>query len=102
MPVRAAIYARFSTDLQSDRSIEDQIALCRDWGTRNDFIIVDTFADRARSGTSVFGRDGLFRLLEDARAGRFDAIIVEALDRLSRDQEDLAGIYKRMSFAGIA
>lgn len=101
MSRRAAVYARFSTDLQSDRSIDDQLALCRQWAARNDYAVVETYADRARSGTSVLGRDGLFRLLEDARAGRFQSIIVEALDRLSRDQEDLAGIYKRMTFLGI-
>lgn len=102
MPGRAAIYARFSTDLQSDRSIDDQVALCRTWAERNGYAVVEEFSDRARSGTSVFGRDGLFRLLEDAKSGRFQTIIVEALDRLSRDQEDLAGIYKRMNFAGIS
>jgi site-specific DNA recombinase len=100
--VRAAVYARFSTDLQSDRSIEDQVALCRQWAERNGYLVTQIYEDRARSGTSVFGRDGLSRLLDDARAGRFKAIIVEALDRLSRDQEDLAGIHKRMSFAGIS
>ena len=84
--MRAAIYARFSTDLQSDRSIDDQLALCRSWSEREGYTIVGTYSDRARSGASVFGRDGLFRLLEDARAGQFNAIVVEALDRLSRDQ----------------
>src|SRR5690606_14019313 len=32
---------------------------------------------------------------------RFDVILAEALDRLSRDQEDIAGDYKRVQFAGI-
>ena len=39
--------------------------------------------------------------MDDAREKRFDVIIVEALDRLSRDMEDLAGIHKRLSFLGI-
>ena len=30
----------------------------------------------------------------------FDVIVAEALDRLSRDQEDVAGLFKRMQFAG--
>ena len=33
--------------------------------------------------------------------GHFDVVVVEALDRLSRDMEDLAGIHKRLSFLGI-
>lgn len=98
---RAAIYARFSTDLQSERSIEDQIALCEDFAARDGLHVVSRFEDRARSGGSILGRDGLMALMEAAREKRFDVVIVEALDRLSRDMEDLAGLHKRLTFAGI-
>jgi Resolvase, N terminal domain len=47
------------------------------------------------------GRDGLLHLMDRARDRSFEVIIVEALDRLSRDMEDLAGIHKRLSFLGI-
>jgi DNA invertase Pin-like site-specific DNA recombinase len=98
---RAAIYARFSTDLQNERSVEDQIALCEDYARREGYAVVAKYEDRPRSGASVLGRDGLLKLLDDARTGLFDVLITEALDRLSRDMEDLAGIYKRFSFLGI-
>lgn len=98
---RAAIYARFSTDLQSERSVDDQIALCREFAARNGLTVTQVYFDKARSGASILGRDGLLSLMDEARSGRFDTVIVEALDRLSRDQEDLAGIHKRLSFAGI-
>lgn len=98
---RAAVYARFSTDLQRDRSIDDQVALCRTFAERSGYEVVATFHDRARSGASIFGRDGLMRLIEASRAQAFDILIVEALDRLSRDQEDLAGLYKRLTFQGV-
>jgi site-specific DNA recombinase len=39
--------------------------------------------------------------MDAARSGKFDVILVEALDRLSRDQEDLAGIWKRLNFLGV-
>ena len=87
---RTAIYARFSTELQQDRSIEDQIELCRSHADRNGLSVVAVYDDRARSGASVYGRDGLIHLLEAARDRKFDVILVEAFDRLSRDQEDLA------------
>nr|WP_292989713.1 recombinase family protein [Nitrosomonas sp.] len=35
-------------------------------------------------------------------AGKFDVVLAEGLDRLSRDQQDIAGIYKRFQFSGIA
>lgn len=98
---RAAIYARFSTELQNERSIEDQIALCRATAHREGLSVVAEFEDRARSGASIIGRDGLARLLRDAEARAFDVLIVEALDRLSRDMADLAGIHRRLSFLGI-
>lgn len=94
---RAAIYARYSTDHQNDRSIEDQIALCRDHAARSGFAVVATYDDRARTSASLIGRDGVLALLADARSGRFDVVIVESLDRISRDQEDLAGVFKRLS-----
>ena len=98
---RAAIYARYSTDLQSERSAEDQIALCRDFAAREGLDVTATYRDEARSGASVLGRDGLLDLLDAARQGLFEVVIVEALDRLSRDMEDLAGLHKRLSFLGL-
>ena len=98
---RAAIYARYSTDMQSERSAEDQIALCRDFAEREGLEVTATYRDEARSGASVLGRDGLLDLLDAARQGHFEVVIVEALDRLSRDMEDLAGLHKRLSFPGL-
>ena len=98
---RTVIYARFSTELQHERSIDDQIDLCRTHAERNDLEIVGVYEDRARSGASIFGRDGLMRLMDAARDKAFDVVPVEALDRLSRDQQDLAGIWKRLSFLGV-
>jgi site-specific DNA recombinase len=99
--VRSVIYARFSTDLQNERSIDDQIALCRDYARREGLEVIATYEDRARSGGSILGRDGLLKLIDDAKAGQFEIVIVEALDRLSRDMEDLAGLHKRLTFLDI-
>ncbi len=52
------------------------------------------------SGASPF-RVGYQKLLEDGRAGQFDVVVAEALDRLSRDQADVATLYKQLSFQGI-
>jgi site-specific DNA recombinase len=97
---RAAIYARYSSDLQRDASIEDQVrsatSLCRAHG----WDIVDIFADHAISGASVL-RPGYQRLLADVRAQKLDVIVAEGLDRLSRDQEHIAGLFKQLSFVGV-
>ncbi|WP_412065161.1 recombinase family protein [Rhizobium sp. SYY.PMSO] len=98
---RAAIYARFSTDLQNERSVDDQIAICREFASRSGYVVTKAYFDKARSGASILGRDGLHSLMDDARSGLFSVIVVEALDRLSRDQEDLPHLYKRLTHYGV-
>ncbi|WP_246220337.1 recombinase family protein [Parvibaculum indicum] len=87
--------------MQQESSIEDQVSLCRAHARRDGHDVVAVYSDRARSGGSMFGRDGLMDMMEAAKAGRFDVLVVESLDRLSRDMEDLAGLYKRLGFMGI-
>ncbi|MER8761986.1 MULTISPECIES: recombinase family protein [unclassified Mesorhizobium] len=99
---RAAIYARYSTDLQSERSIADQVTLCRAYAVREGYDVVKEYSDAAKSGASMHNREGVRDLMADALMGEFDTVIVEELDRLSRDMEDLAGTFKRLSFLGIA
>ncbi len=98
---RAAIYARYSTDLQRDRSIDDQIAVCRAFAERNGWKVVEVFTDRAQSGASMIGRDGILALVEAGKRKAFDIVIAEHGDRLSRITEELDGIRRRMHFAGI-
>lgn len=100
MPSRVALYARYSSDLQRDASIEDQLRLCREYATRQGWQVIDSYSDRAMSGASML-RPGLQELLNDAARGRFDMILAEGLDRLSRDQEDTARIFKQLNFANI-
>ena len=100
MTLRAVIYARYSSDLQSEASIEDQVRQCRKRIEGEGWQETDVYADHSISGASTL-RPGYQKMLEDARGGAFDALVAEALDRLSRDQEDIAGLYKRLSFAGI-
>lgn len=96
----AVIYARYSSDLQREASIEDQVRLCRAWVEKEGWQYRYAYTDRAVSGASAL-RPAYQSLLEDARLGRFDVVVAEALDRLSRDQEDIAGLFKRLRFAGV-
>jgi site-specific DNA recombinase len=91
--LRAVIYARYSSDLQREASIEDQLRVCRERASREGWIVVDTYADLASSGSTSF-RNGYQLLHEHARLGKFDILLAEGLDRLSRDQEDIAALYK--------
>lgn len=98
---RAALYARYSTDLQNERSVEDQLELCRAHAAKLGATVVASHHDKAKSGASTFGRPGLSDLMRSAERGGFDILISESPDRISRDIADLAGIHKVLEFRGI-
>ena len=98
--LRAVVYARYSSDRQRDASIDDQVRLCKARIEREGWTMAQVFRDAAISGASAF-RPGYQALLVGARNAAFDVVVAEALDRLSRDQEDTAALYKRLKFAGI-
>ncbi len=97
---KVALYARYSSENQRDASIEDQLRLCRLHAERQGWTIVDSYTDRAISGASLL-RPGVQELMQDGMRNRFDIVLAEAMDRLSRDQEDIAGLFKRLQFAGV-
>ena len=99
--MRAVIYARYSSDLQSETSIDDQLSGCSLYATRADLRLTETYTDYAISGGTLMNRPGILALLEDAKKGAFDVVLAEALDRISRDQEDIAAIYKRLAHADV-
>lgn len=97
----AALYARYSDDKQSEASIEDQFRLCREHAGRERWQIVGSYEDAAISGASTILRPGIQRLMRDAQQGEFNILLAEALDRISRDQADVATLYKHLKFAGV-
>src|SRR4029079_559064 len=98
--IRAVIYARYSSDNQRDASIEDQVRQCRARIDQEGWQKAEIYSDHAISGATTL-RPGYQKMLEDARAGRFEILVAEALDRLSRDQENIAGLFKQLTFAGV-
>ena len=101
-PARALLYARYSTDKQRESSIDDQLRAARDRAAREGWDIVAQHADEGISGsTPVALRPGGKALLADALAGRFDVLILEGLDRLSREIGEAESITKRLEHRGI-
>jgi site-specific DNA recombinase len=99
--MRSAIYARFSSELQDARSINDQIAMARKYAEARGLTVTQVYQDAAISGASTINRPGLQNLLSDAAAGRFDVVVTESLDRLSRSQADIATLYEKLTFLGV-
>jgi site-specific DNA recombinase len=85
--MRAAIYARFSTELQRKESIDDQLRACERLATAEGFTVVSKFFDAGVSGGTT-ERAGYQSLLAAARSGRFDIILTEDLSRLWRSRSE--------------
>ncbi len=95
---RVAIYARYSSSLQKPTSIEDQVRLCKNHAASIDAVVIREHSDFETSAATARSRPGLDALLLDARRGHVDIILAEALDRISRDQEHIHGIHKRLLY----
>ncbi len=98
--MRAVIYARYSSDLQSEASIEDQLEICRRYAAERGWTVTSTYTDAAISGASRF-RPGFQKLLGEAGRNLFDVVICEAVDRLGRRLADTADLQDQLSFYGV-
>ena len=101
--MKTAIYTRYSTDRQRETSLDDQVRVCKDRaesiGLIPDFMI---YGDDGVSGSTPIGRrpQGAL-LLADILAGRISHLIVEGLDRLSRDMVEQERFVRRLEHRGI-
>ncbi len=82
---KAVIYARYSSENQSEQSIEGQVRVCNEYAQRNDILIVDSYIDRAMTGTNDH-RPEFQRMISDSSKKEWDYVIVYKLDRFSRDK----------------
>ena len=78
--MKAAIYARYSSDLQRDASIEDQARVCTALAERLGARAVEVFSDYGVSGSTQL-RPGLQQLLAAMREGHFELVLAEVVDR---------------------
>jgi site-specific DNA recombinase len=98
--MKVAIHARYSSENQRDASIADQFGVCREFAQRQGWQVGAEYSDHAISGATIM-RPGFQAMMREALQKKFDIVMAEALDRFSRDQEDTAGLFKRLTFAGV-
>lgn len=98
--MRAALYARFSSDLQRATSIEDQFRNCRKRADAEGWKIVATYADEAMSGSDT-SRPQYRAMLAAATEGAFQILIVDDLSRLTRDAVESERAIRRLEFSGV-
>lgn len=98
-PTRCAIYARYSSERQNERSIEDQVAICRRAAQQRGWAPMAIFSDAAISGAAMANRPGLHAALAAAERGDFDVLLCEDEDRIARNLEHLAHVVNRLEYA---
>jgi len=95
--MKAAIYSRYSTDMQRDQSIEDQVRICMHCAEREGWEVVEQYSDKGISGSKA-DRPGYQTLLSAAREGLFDVVICEDVSRLWRDEAEQARCVRELQY----
>ena len=100
--MRAAIYARYSSENQRLESIEDQVSAGRKLAASQGLSILEDhiYTDEAQSGARS-DRDGLNGLVEAARGRQFEAVVVDDLSRLARDNYLMLSVMAELEFEGV-
>ena len=86
---KAIIYARYSSDKQTEQSIEGQIRECEAFAKSKGYTIIGKYIDRALTGKAD-ARPDFLRMVKDSHKKLFDYVIVYTLDRFSRSRYDSA------------
>ncbi len=86
----AVVYARYSSERQNEQSIEGQLNKCKEFAQQNDLNIVDTYIDRAMTGTND-NRPAFQKMLTDCtKPVIWDIVLVYAIDRFGRNSIEIA------------
>lgn len=103
--MRVAIYARYSSDLQRETSLEDQITVAKRYADQHGWEVLPTtiYTDAAVSGASIEGRPGLQALLTAAasRPRPFDIVLTDDSSRIARDLADALRTMQILKFHGV-
>ena len=102
-PKRVAAYCRVSTDKDAQLySLENQMnAFQFQLAQRQDWELVDIYADEGRSGTSLKHRARFLEMLEDCKAGKIDYIITKSVSRFARNTVDTLTTVRELQQYGV-
>ena len=101
--MNVVLYMRYSSEAQTEQSIEGQERVCTEFCAREGYNIIRKYIDRATSASkNVSKRVNFLRMIRDAESSEdFQAVIVYKLDRFSRNRYDSALYKARLKNAGV-
>lgn len=92
--MKGVIYARYSSEKQTEQSIEGQVRVCEEYCKRNDIDILHIYIDRALTATkNIENRVEFQQMIKDSDKRKWDCVVVYKLDRFARNRYDSA-VYK--------
>ena len=96
----AVIYARYSSDSQTEQSIEGQLRVCNEYAQNNDILVLKTYIDRAMTGTND-NRPDFLQMIDDSKRHDFDIVLVYKFDRFSRNKYETTKHKKTLKDNGV-
>lgn len=100
--MRAALYARFSSDNQREESITAQLRASKAYCEARGYTVVKTYTDEAKSGTTIAGREGFQQMILDSSDNLFDIVILHKIDRAARNEIDYYANMSRLEKNGVS
>ena len=103
MKRKVAIYARVSTEHEAQLSaLDNQVQYYDDILKKNpDWILYNKYIDEGITGTSTKKRKNFMRMMEDAKAGKFDLIITREVSRFARNTVDTLQETRKLKKIGV-
>jgi site-specific DNA recombinase len=98
--MKAALYARYSSDMQRNESITAQIRDCQEYCRRKRYSVVKEYIDEAFTARND-DRPAFQQMISDAKAGVFNVIVFHKIDRNSRDRYDYFHYKRVLAKAGV-
>ena len=95
----AVIYARYSSNSQTEQSIEGQLTVCEKYARDNNLLIVNTYIDRAMTGTND-NRAAFQQMLSDSKNAPWVIVLVYAIDRFGRNSTEVILNKKKLTDNG--
>ena len=100
-PRKALVYARYSTADQAGVSLDDQVGRLRDHAGSRGWPVTGTYADPARGGHKLDGRPAFAEMMAAAERGAFQVLLVEDVERISRNASSLHGVLEALRMLGV-
>ena len=104
IPLRVTFYARVSTDSNEQlNSLNNQVTYYEGFIKQNSaWEYVPGYIDEGLSGISTRKRENFHRMVDDAKAGKFDLIVTKEISRFARNTLDSIQYTRDLLGAGVA